>query len=77
MIYLLERIGSTPYDDFAGMVVRADSPTLARATARGTALPRLQNTEEADVWLDPERTICIAVNPEGEEDVILEDFNAG
>ena len=68
MIYLIERIGETNYDEYRAFVVRARTATRARkfvAAGDGQAEPR--------TWTDPSLSTCTRIREDGDEAVILSD----
>lgn len=55
-LYLLERVGTTDYEEFDAFVVRASSSSEARALASRMACPNPATShkpQEAEVWLNP------------------------
>lgn len=73
-LYLLERVGETPYDAHAGFVVCASGPSQARNLARNHA-----STPE-EVWRDPDLSTCVGIGdpkPNAKSGVVLADFVAG
>lgn len=60
------------YDSNYGFVIRAEDATTARDLAARNA-----GDEKAGVWMDEIKTSCVLLLPEGEEEVIIADFNAG
>lgn len=90
MIYLLKRIGKTPYDEFAGFVVRASTPEGARSLVvdRLSAGPTEGNLDdlidspwgwygEAMDWLDPGLTSCEKLSGQGDPVIAMADYRAG
>lgn len=92
MIFKLTRKNQKNYDEYRGFVVRAGSEKEAREFASrrvmSTVLEYLKYSvslekeypyeyEHCMCWLDPEKVVCEAVFPEGETEVILEDFRHG
>lgn len=60
------------YDETVGMVVRALSAHQAREIASKEA-----RDEGAEVWRDPQRTVCTELGLSGPHGLILHDFKAG
>lgn len=60
------------YDCANGFVVRAMSAPAARKFASQSA-----SDEGAGFWLDPVRSECSELKPDGDEGVVLQDFHAG
>lgn len=74
-LYLLgvkNRKGWPTYDSAWGFVVRAEEEIYARHVASCSC-----GDEGASAWLDETRTSCQELLPDGEEEMILRDFNAG
>ena len=71
MLWLLQRKGTTKYDEHAGFVVRANSEAQARAFAQQRAGPT-----EAKTWEDPKKSYCARLLSTGKTEVVLADFNA-
>jgi hypothetical protein len=88
-LWLLRRIeeeGPT-WDAANGFVVRAPTPRSARELVAerqlGSRDPdwwnlfQVYGDEGRECWLDPKRSSCTQLKPEGPLKVILRDFNAG
>ena len=71
MLFLLEPIEHWDpwYDKAFGFVVRASSEVYARQLAAEQA-----GDEGKDVWLDPAKTRCQAIDPNGPPEVFCRDF---
>lgn len=73
-LYLLKVIDVDGYDILAGVVIRAKDARQAR---------RIASKEEYDpFWdttnlLDPKRSTCEQLKPEGKSGIILSDYRAG
>ena len=83
-LYLVERqdTNETPYDEFSGFVVAAETPERARAVAVARAVEMEHGSVYAEAsrafWLDPASVRCVELKPEEiNEGLILSDFNAG
>jgi hypothetical protein len=71
-LYLVERIGSTGYDEAAGFVIRADTPKDARKMAANEA-----GDEGPHTWMDTRYSTCKVLTGEGPAGIVLTDFLAG
>jgi len=91
-LFLLKRLDDVGWDESAGFVIRAADEDAARAlvaTSRESTGTRFDGStytytdepyigaEHAEIWLDRARVACIEIEVDGEEMVILRDFNAG
>ena len=76
------------YDEMHGMVVRCETEDRCRQIAhregadevrrvKDYAIPREEWTVSYSPWLDPEATRVTEITCDGEEEIILRDFNAG
>lgn len=77
------------YDELHGLVVRCESEDRCRQIAhnnggdelRRERVPGVNNWTEWPViyspWLDPEATTVTEITADGDEEIILRDFNAG
>ena len=71
-LWLLKRLDHVSWDEFEGFVVRAKTRERAREIASKKA------GEEGEMtWLDALKTSCEPIEDVGEEETILEAFNAG
>lgn len=68
------------YDITTAMVVRAiDEAGARKMAAQATGRERGSWGEERvnDWWLDPEKSECTLIPPDGPQDIVLRHFNAG
>lgn len=72
-VWLITRIGETEYDKYAGFVVIAKDEGSARDLAHAEASLGWKDP----VWKDPAQSTCVELLPEGEERIVLSDYNAG
>ncbi len=70
-LFILKRFENVGWDETNGMVIRAVDEKTARALAN------VDVVEEELIWDDPEKTTCSPLSCEGEEEIILTDYNAG
>ena len=71
-IWILERLGSTGYDESLGFVVRAASPQAARLLCAANC-----GDEGSEAWTDPLKSYCRLLTPRGYPRVLLHSFNPG
>lgn len=74
MLWILKRKDefSPQYDANNGFVIRAASEDRARELASTKSSDEGPNT-----WINPTASTCERLCPDGDEEVILVDFNAG
>lgn len=75
-LYLIKRIGSTDYDEWAGFVIAAPYPADARSIAYDN---EPSYTKQYNPWLRPEFASCkriakLTTEPRG---IVLQDYRAG
>jgi hypothetical protein len=61
------------WDTHFGFVIRAETEERARQLASEA----VYWCENGAAWLDPDFTTCEEITGEGEEEVVLKDYNAG
>ncbi len=71
-LYLLNRIGVVDWDENVGFVIRANNEAQARFFASETSGGEIKST-----WINDKLSSCIELALEGEQGVVLTDFNAG
>jgi hypothetical protein len=69
-IFLLKRVESVDWGEYAGKVIVAKSEVRAREIAN------LSVGDEGHIWDDPQKVSCVVVD-KTVEGVVLEDFKAG
>lgn len=70
-LWVIKRRGETPYDEYAGFVVRAPNEKSAREIAR-----TFNGGVQGD-WGTQESWTCKELTNDGDEEIILTDFRAG
>lgn len=55
-----------------GFIIRAKSPSAARKIASENS-----GDEQYETWIYPFKSKCEVLNPNGEQELILRDYNAG
>jgi len=70
-LYKIERL-EPDCDQPAAFVIRAESEAAARAVAAANC-----GDEGSREWLDPERSTCELLEPDGPDGVMLRDFWEG
>lgn len=75
-LWLVRRVGGTPYDAFRGFVIRAADEGAARRIA-SECNPRFGAPDMDELWLSGEKATCVELSAVGDEDIILSDFRAG
>jgi hypothetical protein len=92
-LYLIEPILGNDkwepwYDELHGMVVRCESEDRCRQIANREGADEIRRVVDYSLpvakrpviyspWLDPEATRVTEITNDGEEEIILRDFNAG
>ena len=77
MLFLLERIGETDYDEANVFVIRAKTEKEAREMCvQSRSMDDLLFSKEPE-WLDPLLTTCKVLKSTGKSEVICEDFKGG
>jgi len=72
-LYVLKRPENVGfYDEVFGFVIRAQNETRARELAAGECAD-----EGSGTWENSENSSCVELYPDGEEGIIIRDFNAG
>ena len=71
-LFLLERKGSTGYDETRAVVVRAENAQRARRVAAQEV-----GVSDKDVFLSAKTSSCKFLFQEGKEELIIKDFQAG
>lgn len=64
-IFILTRLGETPYEEYDKMAIKARDENRARIIAQ-----YLDREDEDNVWLDPAKSDCLHVAMDGLESVI-------
>ena len=68
------------YDKVNGFVIRANTEVEARAIAQDNAGDEIHedytNCGDAPAWTDARNSTCEFLDPEGEAEMVLRDFNA-
>jgi len=73
MLWVLKRMSANPeYDVNNGFVIRAPSEDDARIMASGK-----RADEGAETWTDPAKSTCERLWPDGDDEIVMTDFNAG
>jgi hypothetical protein len=88
-LWLLKQLQGAYWNETAGLVVRAETESAARALANkcGDPYNPEQDTyclcgkgahygQEGRIWEDPDRTSCIELVADGPAEIVLIDFNA-
>ena len=72
-LYLLKRIEPADWDQTEALVVRAETPTEARALV--VAECRYEDGGPG-AWLGPLKTTCDLLTPDGKPGVIVQDYKS-
>ncbi len=70
-LYLLTRTEDADYDEFIGMVIRANNEEQARGLANRAS------REEGEIWGDSSLVDCSPITAKGVAKIILFSFKAG
>lgn len=72
MLWVLKRLSDRPqYDVNNGFVIRASSEDVARIMAS-----KVRGDEGAETWTDPRLSTCDRLWPVGDDEIVMQDFNA-